>query len=623
MKLTFKSLKLYNFMSFHDVDIEFTKSGYTLVEGINNYISDNASSNGSGKSSLWEAIMWCLTGSTIRGCKDIVNHNFNDGCYVRLIFKCDDKTYDLIRSKEHVEYKTNLFITIDDKNCSGKGIRDSEKLLHDYLPDITTELIGSVIILGQGLPQRFTNNTPAGRKDVLEKLSKSDFMIEDLKMRITDRKSHLSQKQQSNILKNTEIETQFDLYQKSIVEKQSKLASMHSVESLQKELQDIDACLASNEGSLTQLQLQRDEKQLEYDENNNVYTNLVETYNQECSVVDQKYEAQIESLKVEIAKKEQDIISRQKEITQLESISDICPTCKQKLPDVHKVDTTDKRNELQAIRDSLAIASDTLEKLVNANQEEKLNITARYEEKKSALKDLIMDQKAALNNLNTQINSIVSEISRLTATKASVEMQVQMFNDQKNTLETEIGQLQNECQDLQNKKLYILNENEELTERLAILSKFDTLVKRDFRGYLLLNSINYINVKAKEYCQDIFGNSQINFSLEGNNILITYDGKEYESLSGGERQKIDVIIQLSIRSLICKYFNFASSILVLDEITDNLDLIGCNNIINLISTKLHDVENVFVISHRKDLDIPYDNLLTIIKDSSGISNIVY
>ena len=80
---------------------------------------------------------------------------------------------------------------IDGKDCSGKGIRDSEKLLAQYLPDITASLLGSVIILGQGLPQKFTNNSPSGRKEVLEKLSKSDFMIEDLKSRVTSRRLEL------------------------------------------------------------------------------------------------------------------------------------------------------------------------------------------------------------------------------------------------------------------------------------------------------------------------------------------------------------------------------------------------------------------------------------------------
>ena len=86
----------------------------------------------------------------------------------------------------------DLKIVINNEDRSGDGLRKSEALLAEYLPDVTSSLLGSVIILGQGLPHRFTNNTPAGRKEVLEKLSKSDFMIEDIKARISKRSTELA-----------------------------------------------------------------------------------------------------------------------------------------------------------------------------------------------------------------------------------------------------------------------------------------------------------------------------------------------------------------------------------------------------------------------------------------------
>ena len=82
---------------------------------------------------------------------------------------------------------------MNDKDVSGKGIRESEAILNKYLPDLTSQLIGSIIILGQGLPYKFSNNTPSGRKEVLEQLSKSDFMIQDLKDRINERSKLLTQ----------------------------------------------------------------------------------------------------------------------------------------------------------------------------------------------------------------------------------------------------------------------------------------------------------------------------------------------------------------------------------------------------------------------------------------------
>ena len=127
--------------------------------------------------------------------------------------------------------------------------------------------------------------------------------------------------------------------------------------------------------------------------------------------------------------------------------------------------------------------------------------------------------------------------------------------------------------------------------------------------------------KCKKYSTEVFGSDNFLFTLDGNNISISYDGKEYESLSGGEKQKADVIIQLAIRDMMCCYLNFSSNILVLDEITDSLDATGSQNILNLISTELTDVEAIYIISHHSDFSIPWDEEIKIIKGNDRISRV--
>ena len=194
MNLKFKKIIIKNFLSIGEAELNLEDNEYVLVKGINNNPDDLAKSNGSGKSSIFEAISWVLTGETIRGIKSsISNINSGDGAYVELALDVNGEPWRIIRTKDNKQYKTTLKVFVGDSDKSGKGIRDTEKLLSEYLPDLTSSLIGSVIVLGQGLPQRFSNNSPSGRKEVLEKLSKSDFMIEDLKNRISARKSNLNQ----------------------------------------------------------------------------------------------------------------------------------------------------------------------------------------------------------------------------------------------------------------------------------------------------------------------------------------------------------------------------------------------------------------------------------------------
>ena len=111
----------------------------------------------------------------------------------------------------------------------------------------------------------------------------------------------------------------------------------------------------------------------------------------------------------------------------------------------------------------------------------------------------------------------------------------------------------------------------ELMEHLKIINSMDSLLKRDFRGFLLTNIIQYLNKKAKEYSAIVFGTRDLELSLDGNNLNISYCGKMFDNLSGGEKQRVDLIMQFTIRSMLTAYLNFNSNILVLDEITDFLD----------------------------------------------------
>ena len=103
---------------------------------------------------------------------------------------------------------------------------------------------------------------------------------------------------------------------------------------------------------------------------------------------------------------------------------------------------------------------------------------------------------------------------------------------------------------------------------------------------------------------------------------MNYNGKEYEALSGGERQKVDLIIQFAIRDMLCKHTSFSSNIIVMDEIFDNLDDMGCQKILDLITTRLHDISSIFIITHHgAELSIPYDDIIKVEKSNDGISRV--
>jgi DNA repair exonuclease SbcCD ATPase subunit len=150
----------------------------------------------------------------------------------------------------------------------------------------------------------------------------------------------------------------------------------------------------------------------------------------------------------------------------------------------------------------------------------------------------------------------------------------------------------------------------------------ETLIKRDFRGYLLENIIKYVDQVAKDYSEIVFGTRELKVYLDGNALDISYCGKMFDNLSGGEKQRVDLILQFAIRKMLTAYLNTSSNILVLDEITDFLDKQSCKAIMELISKELATIESVFVVSHHAtELELPIDSELHIVKNEDGISEI--
>lgn len=611
----FESISLKNFMSFKEAYVNLNRNGYILVEGINNNVEDSAKSNGSGKSSLFSGICWCLTGETISGAKEVSNIYLKGKTEVQVKFTFDSHSYTITRTRN----PSNLFIEVDGVDKSGKGIRDTQKILEEYLPQVTSSLINSVIILGQGLPQRFTNNTPSGRKEILEKLSNSDFMITDIKEKLSVRKStledsrnftnnNISELQGSistlNTLLNMYINNLNDLSSSGDYELQIDKINLN-IQKLKEDIESYETAKSETETLLNNCVLSSEKLSSEY-----------KLEQSKLKLIDTK------ELEEEITSVNFDIKTTSNKISEIDSISDICPMCGQKLHGVVKPDSTSLKENLAVLKERYSELQASLNESNKYNIELQNSLDLEYADRQKELSTSIESLQSDIinynNSLTTNNSMLISESENL----AKLQTKLNELENTKQHLKNEIENTKKCISDNTDKINDLRLTVDDISARLEIISKMNTLVKRDFRGYLLSNIIQFISTKSKYYSNKVFGTDKLDFKLDGNNILISYDDKEYELLSGGEKQKVDVIIQLSIRDMLCKYLGFSSNIIVLDEITDSLDSKGCQNIFNLISSELGDVESIYIISHHTDeLNIPCDDTITIIKDNNKISRI--
>lgn len=619
--IQFKKLTVHNFGSYGHSELDLQNRGFCLVSGQNNFKKDNALSNGSGKSFLWSAICYALTGETINGIKtNLKNINIEeDDCYVQIDFLYNKDLFTIIRTAAP---KSDLKIFKNDVDLSGKGIRESEKKLLELLPEITKDLIASTIIIGQGMPNRFSSFSPSGRKELLEKLTKSDFMIEDLKVRIQNRHQDLAIKIrefEDSLIANS---TQLNIYINDLNKIKNSLE--------QQKQPDFDRLIQEHSNKINEL---LETLEICNQEIAQIEITIEALNNRFLNISDEKAKVSAEELTAyttshsELINRKNQSVFRiselKKEIAKLQNIKDTCPTCGQHLPNVIKPTTEQQESELIVLETNLKQIEDDILKCNNQHQIYLNQINEAFNDELATLTNGLTEAKQKLTNFKATKSSDTALLdeSKLSYNKLVYDKQnwhsyIENQNKEIEKLETEIARLNN--------IINLVNiSKEDYSSRLAIIKKMDNLIRRDFRGYLLTNVIEYINKKSKEYCETVFGTKDLSLTLNGNALDITYCGKVFDGLSGGEKQRVDLILQLAIRDLLTTYLDLNANILVLDEITDFLDKKSCQAVMNLLEKELQTIESVFIVSHHtEELELPIDSEIKIIKNEDGISELI-
>lgn len=620
--LNFSKLILHNFGSYSHAELNLHNKGFCLVTGKNNCPKDNAISNGSGKSFIWNAICFALVGETLTGLRtNLKNINITDDstCWVQLNFSEDNDEYCIIR---HVTPKSDLKVIKNNLDVSGKGLRESEKKLNELLPDLTKNLITSTIIIGQGMPNKFSSFSPSGRKELLEKLTRADFMIEDLKQKVGNRQQVLNQKTREMEDALLATQSQLRVYNTTLSNKQAQLASMikpdfsSQLVKKQDEINDI----SKQQVSLEQL-ISEEEQAANISADKQV--SALAGKAAEIETARKEYEQSIVAASTTRQQYQTELSVLVHEINTLSSITDICPTCGQKVPGCHKPDLTEHLARAEILRTEIANLDNILNQYNNSYQASISEINARHDSWIKTISAEAEDRRTRTAQMRSNLRLLSSQATNLQEQYNRICYEQNTWDDRYRALVLEIESSQNAIAELAHKTAEYEAEIAVLNKHNQVVKKMDTLLKRDFRGYLLTHIIQYINKKAKDYCQIVFGTRDLDLTIDDNNLNITYCGKMFDNLSGGEKQRVDLILQFAIRNMLTAHLNFNSNILVLDEITDFLDKKSCAAVLDLITKELNTIESVFIISHHaSSLELPIDSELIIRKNEHGISEII-
>ena len=576
MIINFNKVILDGFMSFNHAELVIDDLGIVSIVGENQY-EPLSKSNGSGKSAIVESILWCLTASTSRGSSNVMNTILNKGTYVTVDLDVDDKNYVITRAKSHCDYGNMLRIIRDGEDISGNTVTKSKEILsQEFQGKLDYDTLTSIIILSQGLPGRLSVLKPSSRKARLEELSNTDNYLEQLSSRVngyhselTSEVSKLQISLQDKLSESKTIEFQITNVKSKIEEIKSSATSVTEEEYL-----SAKSNLEEVEKLLDLLYSKRADK-----------SKLISSYNSTISTCN----AEIDRLK----RRAQELI------TLIETVgSSTCPTCNRPMDDQSKVDELKNKysSELSEVKssikdrmESIQVAKDKLPEL-QAGIDSASNLEKDYTESKSKYRNIISEYEKSSGSLEAYESSITDLETKLEESKKHIP-----------SIEKELKEVQT---------------------KVEITSYLKNQISRKFRSFLLEGILSYMNLKCEEYSPYLFSTQgTVKLEINGNNIDILLGDRKFEDLSGGEGRRVDILLQLVQRDLAKNESGFSSNILVLDEVLDNLDNIGSESVIGLLEYKSPDISSMFIVSHKTDLNLPYDKRIKVIKDSNQISRI--
>jgi DNA repair exonuclease SbcCD ATPase subunit len=546
--IIFKKLKYCNFLGAGNSPIEIilNKNRTTLVIG----------TNGSGKSSgLLDGLTFALFGKPFRSIKkaQLINTINLKKCLVEVEFSIGTKEYIVKRG-----IKPDVFeIWIDGKLMDQVAdVREHQRMLEEQILHMNFRTFNQVVLLSVSNFKPFMQLDTSDRRAVIEDILDigvfSD-MNDALKKRIS-------------VLKETTktIDGNIEV-QKQKVELQKKYVETLSLDHVVKQNELINAIDVAT-------------KQIDELESKIIpHTTAIEEFSDmisDESVVSAKW-TKLYPFTVPLQGK----LDALKETIEFYSENEHCPTCTQPINPEFKDD------QISTTQTKLIEATNAIEKL-----QSQLDSIKQRELEIAEIKKKINLESVAIQTINNQIISEQTYIKRLNT---------ELNNISKST--GNIDQERDKIKDLAAAAMNLVRQKSELSEKKQYYDIATTLLKDSgIKTKIIDQYVPVMNKLINKYLGAMDTWISFNLDSEFNETIKSRhrDTFSYASFSEGEKQRIDLAILFTWRTIAKMKNSVSCNLLVFDEILDKcLDGNGTDQVVSLLDT-LGEGTNVFVISHK-------------------------
>ena len=616
MNFKITKLEIENFRSIQDKVTLSLKPGLFSIEGIN-YTETN-STNGCGKSTLISALFWALTGSSLTNevlADEVVNLKTNKNCRVSVYIETEKDEIKVTRVRKDVDKGNNLILEINGQDLSCHKVADTQDRINKLIK-IPFDLLRNTIIMTSGMESAFSGLTPQQRINTLESIRDYSIWEKIRDEANRDIKVYNTEISNNNAEINT-IEGSISVYNRMIESTKEKCANLiasfdknkitETINTLISEMKEIDELVTKKQDEIDNF----DRGIFNDKDIKDQMTKLIEDSNQlklQKQEKKNKAEWEIKELNFSVSNIERDISVINKWFT-----NDTCPTCGRKL-DRTQEEIESKNNELAQLKTKKAEKEAEVEKKtteLNDNVSDNIDVVLEANRKKySELQKQLDDGQQQERERNNQYQMLLNQLSSLKRDKDNKQAEIDKLNLSLNSYDsqisgfnTDIASYTEEIRKLTENKADLEKANSQLEAKKRLSDFYYKLLgaKGELRPYLLSKDIAYLNNKMQSYINRFFKNTEVALLLNNAaiDIKIQADGvtKSISSLSGGEKKRVDISIQLALYDLIQTVSQSKFNLLCLDEIESQLDPIGCEQLIEIIEDKSENIETVWWITN--------------------------